>query len=122
MERVRLSVLDFWQHRRCVLPEAVHGRASTTHNVLTEYVSMPSIIIEIRLTAFLLCLDMLSMIRLHSVQKLLTTCGVPNMLHTQAHALLNVSVSNNFIYDHTNGVWCDIVHDACTAVWYEFDK
>jgi hypothetical protein len=77
---------------------------------------------EIGLTALLLSLDMLSMIRLHSVQELLTTCGVPDVLHTQAHTFLDVSVPNDFVYDDTNGTWCDVAHDACSAVSYEFDK
>jgi hypothetical protein len=74
------------------------------------------------LTALLLRLDMFSMIRLHSVQELLTTRRVSNVLHTQAHTLLDVSVSNDFVDDDTNGMWCDVVHDACSAVSYEFDK
>ena len=71
---------------------------------------------EIRLTAFFLCFDMLSMICLHPVQELLTARRVPNVFHTQAHTLLDVSVPNDFIYDDTNGVWCDVVDDACSAV------
>jgi len=66
--------------------------------------------------ALLLCLDMFGVVCLHSVQELLTTCRMSNMLHTQAHTLLNVSVSNDLVYDNTNGVWCDVVHDACSAV------
>ena len=74
---------------------------------------------DIGLTALFLCLDMLSMICLYSVQELLTARRVPNVLHTQAHTLLDVSVDNNFVYDNTNGVWCDIAHDACSAVLTE---
>jgi hypothetical protein len=61
---------------------------------------------------------MLSMVRLHSVQELLTTCRVPNVLHTQADTLLDVSVSNDFVHDDTNGMRCNVVHDACAAVTY----
>lgn len=74
--------------------------------------------LDIRLTTFLLCLDMFGVVRLYSVQELLTARRVSDMLHTQAHTLLDVSVPNDFVYDDTNSMWCDVVHDTCAAVFY----
>jgi len=118
-EQVRLFVLGSSQSRRCVTPEAMRGRASMMHNVLPESIGIRSRQKRrFGLTALLLCLNMLSMIRLHSVQELLTTCRVPNVLHTQADTLLDVSVSNDVVYNDTNGMRCNVVHDACSAITY----
>lgn len=68
------------------------------------------------LTTSLLGFDMCGVVCLHSVQELLTASRVLDVLHTQVHALLDVSVSNNFVNDDTDRAWCDVVNDSSTAV------
>ena len=55
------------------------------------------------------------MVALHPVQKLLSTLGVSDVLDAEVDTLLNVPVTNDFVNDHTDGVWCHVVDDASSS-------
>ena len=72
-------------------------------------------------TALLLGSTVCAVIALDTVQKLLSELGVPNVVNVEVDTLLNVTVPDDFVYDlvhdHTDGVRCDVVHDASLSGW-----
>ena len=62
------------------------------------------------------------MVPLHPVQELLPTFRVPDVLHAQVDALLDISVPDDFVYDDADGVRCNVVDNACSARTTKFDQ
>lgn len=75
---------------------------------------------EVKLhTTLGLCFDMGIMVALHSVQEFLTAFGVSDVLGTDVDALLDVSISNDFVHNDTDGIWSYIIYDSSAAGWMD---
>jgi len=55
-------------------------------------------------------------IALNPVKEFLTAGRVSDVLNTQVHTLLKVSVTNNFVHNDTNSGGGDVVNDTSTPV------
>ena len=63
-------------------------------------------------TALFLGFGVCVVVALHSVQKLLSTLGVPDVLDAEVDTLLHVPVADDLVDDDTDGVWCHVVDNA----------
>lgn len=61
-------------------------------------------------------LNSLSSVRFNTVQELLTTLGVLNVLNSQVNTLLDVTVTNNLVDDNTNRRLGDVVNNTSLTV------
>ena len=68
-----------------------------------------------RLTALLLGLLGGHSVGLDTGQEVLARVGVADVLDSEVHALLNVSVANNLLHEDTDGAGGDIVYNSSSA-------
>ncbi len=67
------------------------------------------------LTALCLSLSMRVVVPLNTIQELLSALGMPDVLNSDVHPLLNVAVTNDLVNNDTDGIWCDIVDDTSSS-------
>lgn len=66
-------------------------------------------------TAFLLGLLAQLGVLLYTFQEILSALGMPDVLHTQVDALLNVAVTNDLLDNHSDGTRGNVVDNSCPA-------
>ena len=55
-------------------------------------------------------------VTLHSVQELLSTLRVTDVLYANVDALFNVAISDYLVNDNTNGMRSDVIHNSGPSV------
>lgn len=71
---------------------------------------------ELRALASLARLDVSCVVGLHAIKELLAALGVLDVLDTDVNPLLDITVANNLVHDHTNCMGSDVVNNASAAM------